>query len=67
VQAAGPFPQVKGSRILHDKLKAFIHRNYLADEAADAVEAGHWVPEEVRFADLPARFGYVLSPQARRS
>ena len=31
VQAAGPFPQVKGSRITHDKLKAFIERNYLAD------------------------------------
>ena len=32
VQAAGPFPQVKGSRINHDKLKEFIHRNYDADE-----------------------------------
>ena len=31
IQAAGPFPQVKGSRILHDKLRAFIERNYLAD------------------------------------
>ena len=31
VQAAGPFPQVKGSRILHDKLLGFIHRNYAAD------------------------------------
>lgn len=139
IQAAGPFPQVKGSRIQHDKLKAFIHRNYLADErgqwyfqngpqrvyvelelapwvwrlqargdqgvevaahtgeparptaalldehgrlflatelglgvvhtldmaeAADAVESGAWAPEEVRFADLPGRYGYVLSPQA---
>jgi hypothetical protein len=33
IQAAGPFPRVKGSRILHDKLLAFIHRNYLHDEA----------------------------------
>ena len=33
VQAAGPFPAVKGSRINHDKLREFIHRNYLADEA----------------------------------
>jgi len=32
VQRAGPFPQVKGSRILHDKLREFIHRNYAADE-----------------------------------
>ncbi|MEX8494880.1 DUF2946 family protein [Sphaerotilus sp.] len=31
VQAAGPFPFVKGSRILHDKLRAFIGRNYEAD------------------------------------
>ena len=33
VQHAGPFPQVKGSRITHDKLKAFIERNYSADSA----------------------------------
>ena len=32
IQAAGPFPQVKGSRIDHDKLREFIHRNYEADE-----------------------------------
>ena len=32
IQAAGPFPQVKGSRIRHDKLLAFIHRNYARDE-----------------------------------
>lgn len=31
IQAAGPFPQVKGSRILHEKLLGFIHRNYAAD------------------------------------
>ena len=31
IQHAGPFPQVKGSRITHDKLKAFIERNYGAD------------------------------------
>jgi hypothetical protein len=29
--AAGPFPQVKGSRITHDKLLAFIGRNYTVD------------------------------------
>jgi hypothetical protein len=137
-QAAGPFPRVKGSRILHDKLLAFIHRNYGADEegawffqngpqrvyveleaapyvwrietvegraqvhahtgepaqvrsawldehgrlflegdlgfgivhsldmeaAADAVEAGRWVPREMAFADMPGKFGYVLKPGA---
>ena len=31
VRAAGPFPQVKGSRIVHDKLLAFIGRNYAVD------------------------------------
>jgi hypothetical protein len=31
-QAAGPFPQAKGSRILHDKLREFIHRNYARDD-----------------------------------
>lgn len=32
--------------------------------AAEAVEQGLWVPEEVSSNDLPARFGYVPSPQA---
>ena len=135
-QAAGPFPQVKGSRILHDKLLAFIQRNYSHDDsgawyfqngpqrvyvqlqaapyvwrvqdevgwplqahtgepatfkscwvceqgrlfvdtelgfgivhtmdmglAAQAVEAGVWQPQELPFAQMPARFAYVLQPQ----
>ena len=33
IQAAGAFPQVKGSRIQHEKLREFIERNYLADDA----------------------------------
>jgi hypothetical protein len=32
VQAAGPFPRIKGSRIQHDKLREFIHRNYMRDD-----------------------------------
>ena len=32
IQAAGPFPRVKGSRIDHEKLREFIHRNYAHDE-----------------------------------
>jgi hypothetical protein len=32
--------------------------------AADAVEQGLWVPEEWPARELPARFGYVRSPQA---
>jgi Protein of unknown function (DUF2946) len=31
IQRAGPFPQVKGSMIRHDKLLEFIHRNYEHD------------------------------------
>ncbi len=31
-QAAGPFPQVKGSRVTHDKLREFICRNYEHDD-----------------------------------
>lgn len=30
-QRAGPFPQVKGSEVRHDKLREFIARNYEAD------------------------------------
>ncbi|CAM3618819.1 DUF2946 family protein [Polaromonas hydrogenivorans] len=32
--------------------------------AADAVEQGLWVPQELQAADLPARFGYVRTPKA---
>jgi hypothetical protein len=31
-QAAGPFPQSKGSLLRHEKLVDFIHRNYDCDE-----------------------------------
>ncbi len=137
IQAAGPFPRIKGSRIQHEKLVGFIHRNYLADEqgawffqngpqrvyvqleaaplvwrldaagdspprltshhgvpaqprslwldelgrlyadsdagygivhtldmaaAGDAVEAGHWQPQELPFEQMPGRFGYRLQP-----
>jgi hypothetical protein len=31
-QAAGPFPQSKGSRVTHGKLREFIQRNYEHDE-----------------------------------
>jgi DUF2946 family protein len=33
IQAAGPFPRIKGSRIDHEKLREFIARNYACDEA----------------------------------
>ncbi len=136
-QAAGRFPQVKGSRIVHEALREFIHRNYACDDmggwyfqngpqrvyveleaapwvwrlqprgqgidvhshtglpattvdaawvdqagrlflaterglglvhtldmeiAARAVVAGTWQPGPVQFHELPARYGYLLSP-----
>ena len=137
IQAAGPFPQVKGSRINHEKLREFIERNYACDDAgawffqngpqrvyvelqatplvwrvgpapgfaitahtgqparaqrcvldeqgrvyldtelgfglvhtqdmihaADAIEHGLWVLDEALAADLPARFGYIPSPDS---
>jgi hypothetical protein len=36
VQADGPFPRVKGSRIVHEKLIEFIARNYERDDASGA-------------------------------
>ena len=32
-------------------------------QAADCIETGAWPLQECRSEDLPARFGYVLSPQ----
>ena len=134
-QAAGPFPQSKGSLLRHEKLVDFIQRNYERDDAgrwffqngpqrvyveleatpwiwrvqadlgvlshggqpaqvraafldeagrlyldtdlgfglvhsldmghaAEAVEQGLWQPQDLAAAELPARFGFVRSPQA---
>jgi hypothetical protein len=35
--------------------------------AADALERGLWLPQELAARDLPARFGYVCSPAARQN
>jgi hypothetical protein len=32
--------------------------------AADAVEQGLWAPQDIRAADLPARFGFQRQPLA---
>lgn len=139
VQAAGPFPQVKGSRIDNERLCSFIARNYQSDAAgcwyfqngpqrvlvdleaapwvwrleggaakvtlhahtgaaasmraawldrsgrlfidtdlgfglvhtqdtgiaAQAIDGGLWaLAGELPFAEMPARFGYVLRPRA---
>lgn len=36
-------------------------------EAARAIEAGLWLVDDVRCADLPARYGFVPSPQAMQA
>ncbi len=36
-------------------------------QASEWVESGHWQPREVRAADLPARFGYLMSPARQRA
>ena len=33
-------------------------------QAADAIERGLWVPQEIQVRDLQKRFGYVRSPEA---
>jgi hypothetical protein len=34
---------------------------------ADAVEQGRWQPRQIRAAELPARHGFVVSPQAHQA
>lgn len=36
------------------------------ESAADAIDQGLWVPQEVAKADLETRFGFVRSPQQRQ-
>jgi hypothetical protein len=33
--------------------------------ASEAVEEGRWTPREVRAGDLPAQYGYTISPKTR--
>ena len=35
--------------------------------AADAVQAGVWVPQDMLSSELPQRFGYVVSPQRQNA
>jgi hypothetical protein len=36
-------------------------------DASSAIETGAWVPQSLPFAQMPARFGYVLAPQPQRA
>jgi hypothetical protein len=53
----------QGRLYLHTELGwGLVHTSDMA-LAADAVEAGQWVPQDVQSAQLPALGGYVRSPQ----
>ncbi len=62
IQAAGPFPRVKGSRIEHEKLREFIERNYASDDA------GAWFfqngPQRVYLELEAAPWVWRLAPTA---
>jgi hypothetical protein len=36
-------------------------------QASDLIESGRWQPQEVHAGELPARYGFVRSPIARRA
>jgi len=60
IQAAGAFPRIKGSRILHDKLREFIGRNY------ERAEDGCWFfqngPQRVYVELEAAPFVWRIAP-----
>ena len=76
IQQAGPFPTVKGSRIQHEKLREFIERNYLSDEAGCwffqngpqrvylQLEATPWVLRLQPSGDLHTHTGRVVRLQS---
>ena len=43
-----------------------IHTQDVAS-AAEAVEAGRWVPQEIAASELASRFGYIASPQPEQN
>ena len=50
--------------MLTDRGLGLVHTQDMA-AVADAVEQGRWLPRDVAAETLPARYGFVLSPQAR--
>ena len=73
-QAAGPFPRIKGSRILHEKLREFIERNYASDDAGSwffqngpqrvyvELEAAPWVWRVQESGGVPAVHSHTGVP-----
>ncbi len=63
-QVRGCFEDEQGRVYLDADLGfGLVHTQDVA-QVADAIEAGVWAAQPVQSADLPQRFGYVVSPQA---
>lgn len=63
-QAAGCWVDEAGRLFVDSDIGVGLVHSQDMVEAARAVEAGQWTPEPLRFADAPARFGFLLDPQA---
>lgn len=67
VQVQASYLDEEGRLYLHtDRGLGLVHTQDMT-LAAEAVEEGRWQPEGVQAAELPQRFGFVLSPQALRA
>jgi hypothetical protein len=65
-QAQGALLDEQGRLYLQTDIGFGLVHSMDMGHAANAVERGLWLPEEALCAGLPARFGYLLSPQARQ-
>ncbi|HEY8356845.1 MAG TPA: DUF2946 family protein [Ramlibacter sp.] len=63
-QVQGCLVDEAGRLYLHTDLGLGLVHTLDIEQASDEIERGVWQPQEVRAHDLPARFGYVLSPAA---
>lgn len=61
---AGVFVDERGRVFLRTDLGFGLVHTQDMGVVADLVEAGRWTPQPVQAVELPAREGYVLSPQA---
>lgn len=56
----------EGHLYLHTPLGLGLIHSQDMHLAAQMVEDGRWLPQDVQAADLPAQYGFVLSPQAHK-
>ena len=66
-QASASFLDEQGRLYLATDLGFGLVHSLDMAQAAEAVEQGRWTPQELRADELPQRFGFVRSPQARRT